>query len=935
MQFLSFATLILCCQSVSAKYDPTLPWHTLETKYFLFHYHDGLNTEAHKISQKANDIHQEVSTFFSWQPAEKTHVILTDQTDLANGSAGPLPNNTIILHMTPPSNVGSLQDYLDWKYLVFKHEYVHIVHLDMAKDFPLHMRNLLGRHWILFPHTFLPLWMKEGIATHIETDLVKNTGRGQNSYFRGLMRNEVKNGIRSLNQINQPQIDWPGGTSRYLYGVYFFKFIEDNYGVFSIQTFMKNYAQFPVPFFINTNFKSTFGKSLYELWDEFEIYLEHEFKDEKAKEINENETKQVSKSGYNSGFSRQLNSTTILYIEDDQENFRSLIAYDSQLNRADRIYQSPKLGTSFDVHPFQGILIPQFDLINSSNYYSDLYRFDLITQKISRLTTNQRYIRAVWHTDGDKIIAVKNETGQHRIDLLDNKGELIKILWQEKDVVIGAMDFSPIEEKFIASIFRPTRGWSLEEFNLKQEQWTTVTNNSFIESQPRYSNDGSSVFFTAEYSKYYQIYELALSSQSLFQLTNQGSANLFPTVDENTNQLFFAALGKNGYDLVRKPIHKTLVTHSKYLSDNKSELATVKIESPIDESDQLVYDYNGLKYLSPPWWEPLPLLSGNNQQLNLGFVTSSQDPINRHLYLASLIYDVRNNTPMWNIRYSYTRLFPEFELQTNQNYFFPNDFVNRRERGIRFTASLPIRKIKDNWTITSTLKHITNRYKSDLGDVSNANFNTNLMAFGIQRSTSVQTSRAVFLQSGYKVSLAYEQNKFSTLSKQNGRIVANAKIYSPVWFHSVFTVGATVISAGGQAGPIFVGGNQSEFFSGGSLGKRSYKLKGYQDDTLIGSNMQKITFDTFIPLYNPQYSLMIPPIGISRIKLNPFLRAARVGSYHTINQASWFKSVGSEINFHTNFGYARFPFTINIGLVSGLDEPGENQIYFNIVSNFL
>ncbi|HFE37678.1 MAG TPA: hypothetical protein ENK06_04545, partial [Gammaproteobacteria bacterium] len=77
--------LLLASSSLFAKYDPALEWYTQETSHFIFHYHDGLKNSLKEFTANAEEIHKNISTFFNWQPKAKTHVILNDHFDSANG----------------------------------------------------------------------------------------------------------------------------------------------------------------------------------------------------------------------------------------------------------------------------------------------------------------------------------------------------------------------------------------------------------------------------------------------------------------------------------------------------------------------------------------------------------------------------------------------------------------------------------------------------------------------------------------------------------------------------------------------------------------------------------------------------------------------------------------------------------------------------------
>ena len=66
-------------------------------------------------------------------PPRRTHVVLADQTDLANGWATPLPYNTIVVNAVLAVGRRVHRHFDDWLRLVFTHEFTHIVHLDRSE----------------------------------------------------------------------------------------------------------------------------------------------------------------------------------------------------------------------------------------------------------------------------------------------------------------------------------------------------------------------------------------------------------------------------------------------------------------------------------------------------------------------------------------------------------------------------------------------------------------------------------------------------------------------------------------------------------------------------------------------------------------------------------------------------------------------------------
>ncbi|MDQ7075776.1 MAG: hypothetical protein Q9O24_11635 [Gammaproteobacteria bacterium] len=188
--------------------------------------------------------------------ARKTPLVLSDESDSSNGYVNPFPYNRTVLWLAKPDSVNSLEEYKNWFELLLIHEYTHVLHLDRVDAAPQFLRTLFGRHELLFPNRLQPAWFTEGLATWIETDREKGVGRGQSSYYAMLMRMEVEQGVKPLSQVNLPIRSWPAGTTRYLYGVHFFQFIEEKYSAKVVQKWIDLYSKNLIPFKINATTKN-------------------------------------------------------------------------------------------------------------------------------------------------------------------------------------------------------------------------------------------------------------------------------------------------------------------------------------------------------------------------------------------------------------------------------------------------------------------------------------------------------------------------------------------------------------------------------------------------------------------------------------------------------------------------------------------------------
>jgi hypothetical protein len=90
--------------------DPSLDWHTLETPRFAVHYHEPLEPLARRVVVVAERAYDTLGPVLRYVPDARTHIVLTDDTDFANGSATALPFNTIRLFATAPEDLSPLSD---------------------------------------------------------------------------------------------------------------------------------------------------------------------------------------------------------------------------------------------------------------------------------------------------------------------------------------------------------------------------------------------------------------------------------------------------------------------------------------------------------------------------------------------------------------------------------------------------------------------------------------------------------------------------------------------------------------------------------------------------------------------------------------------------------------------------------------------------------
>ena len=90
--------------------DPALVWRTIRTPHFVSHYHEPLGLVARRAATVSERAHQILSEVMGFAPEGRVEMVITDDSDLANGSATALPFDIIRLYAQPPEDLSPLSD---------------------------------------------------------------------------------------------------------------------------------------------------------------------------------------------------------------------------------------------------------------------------------------------------------------------------------------------------------------------------------------------------------------------------------------------------------------------------------------------------------------------------------------------------------------------------------------------------------------------------------------------------------------------------------------------------------------------------------------------------------------------------------------------------------------------------------------------------------
>jgi len=933
------------CARAAVSFDPSLTWRTLHSRHFAVHYHDGEETLALQAITIAEQVYTRLSPFFRWTPDGPTDIVLSDRVDLANGYTEVFPADRITLYVTPPDEPSGLEDNGGWLDVLISHEYTHVLHLDKATHAPLALRHVFGRHFLLFPNELQPAWLIEGLATYMETDAARGFGRGQSTYFDMLMRMEVANGLKPLRQVNQPIAVWPAGIVPYLYGVQFYNFIAQRWGEGRIRELVDNYSSNLVPFRINANSERILGANLSRVWGQFESYLDQKYKPQIAaiRAAGEHVGKRVTHDGYFTGRSQVLADGSVYYLRDDGRSEPKLMVLRPGAH-APQCLADVHGDARMDVNPTAGALIAQPEYYRDANYFYDLYRVDLRSGAVKRLTYGARYRFAAWSPDGGHIIAVHDKLARQSLDLLDPQGRRLARLWTGRTGdVVADPSWSPDGRSIVASVWRTASGWNLEQFTLAQRRWRMLTSDSAIEVQPHFTSDGRSVLFSSDAGGVYDIRRLDLATGHVVTLTRVEGGAFYPSQAVVGGPIYYTGYGPHGFDIYSLIDVVPLPTPA--VPPGPSAIPAAIGPPPQGLTTSAYSPYVDLR---PRWWQPHVLVDSGRSEL--GAMTSAWDPLRRHIYVVDAAYDFKNHWPVGSLDYIYDRWFPILKLHAGRSDHVQLDNSGypqyvRRTDVLQTEVVLPWLSYNRNWAVhlTALKDRETDGWVKN-GLLPRPAGNDNLVGAAVTYDSTHRYPLSISRSNGSDVRLVAESSDVLGTSDYTG------EVYTLDWREFLPLSGENVLALrflegwGTGAPQLFnLGGSHSAIpptalLEGPELDspfdQRDFALRGYPGGLaeLTGRRARLFSTEWRFPVRRVERGFMAPPLALDQIYGGVFVDSGGVWD-NGGHPASYYTGAGIEAGADTLLFYD-FKLNLRLGYAYGFQNHGGSQLYLQAGASF-
>ncbi len=356
--------------------------------HFQIIYDKGDYAAALEIASYSEEVLAEISSLLGYYPKERIPVILIGQNALSNGYYSPLPAK-IALYINSPAD-RFLGSSASWLRTLFTHELTHYIHLTAPVGIGGALKKVFGPGATVINSALMPGYWIEGITTYMER------ARGDYSHFSLNWRAPlVTNTMWSINQ-GAYSSSYPPGSRIYATGYLMVNHIISTYGEEAFVEINKRYTSWPL-FGLSFTFRQVLGKSAKTLFGEA---------------LSEEDTILYRDYEWNPVVT-PFGNYNLPYLTE-----RGLLGYGSDLDSGSFIYRLEGENiTKEALLPLSSVAFSgDGELLYFTHYwpkggssYRDIYRYNLMSRQLERITLRGRYNHLATNYDGSRLIATDRD----------------------------------------------------------------------------------------------------------------------------------------------------------------------------------------------------------------------------------------------------------------------------------------------------------------------------------------------------------------------------------------------------------------------------------------------------------------------------------------------------------------------------------------------
>lgn len=938
-------------QAFAAARDPAAHWRTLDTGHFRFHFPEKLSGAAAGLAQAAERLYPAMTGAAGWEPDEGTDVVLSDDTDQANGYATVLGRNLLVLKAVEPVPMTSVADYGGWLETVFVHEYAHVLFMDRRRGYAKFTEKVFGKPgapvslpsalaWFIAspPNVFLPPWVIEGSAVIYETEI---TGRGRgNSTWYDMMYRAAAAGdhFPPLDRLGGDFPEWPSYSARYVFGNALLAGAAGEKGAAAMGGLAGEHGG-RFPYFLEAAPEKLTGKDYGELYGEMKRNLKARYGPEADRIKKEGVTPFVKITGEGRAFGapRWLDSSRIAYTSSSPHGPPEVVVTGLEPGGGRRVGERPG---NFSKPMLTGPGRMAFPMETSvrpwagAEFHNELYEggWEKNGAPFVRLTSGARVLAADYSPEPGKYAAAVADGNERRLSLLTLEEGLAeeRVLLMEPGVRYDGPAFAP-GGRFIAFSRKEEGGRErIALLDLSDSSVKLLTPEGSRAFSPAFSPDGRYLAYSSDVSGVFDLYAADLAGGTVKRLTRVIGGAFSPDFSPDGSRVAFTSYSAGGFDLAVMDVKDA---PGDLKPAGLTERAITPAPPDTARPEVLSKEYSGFKGLLPRFW--LPDLYFDNGGAVYGAFTGASDPLGTQSWFAGAFRSDGLDRFYGNFSYVNDSWYPTFKayawktpvfysgllagydyweetsgaaLEIAQKLAWPGARVSvyagygteRVERLSRVDEDL------DGWAFLARLP-FEGRKDSVWAGVT---LDTTLL-------TASDFNAAP--EGGRKAALKFRVRDTSLGADVNTREVTGrwTEYFALPWpERAVFSLeGRGAASSGDE---VF----QSVFQAGGEAGE--FPIRGYPSRVLRADRLATGSAELVFPVFSPYRGMGDLPAFFKRVDLAPFFDIGR--AFGDARDRELKRSAGAEVRFKGLLGYY-LPVSINVGFARGFDGNGLDRRY--------
>lgn len=935
MLFLFFLPGALQAQD---KVNPSIQWKQVKDPYATWVYdsrHKKLVDHYRQLFQQARP---KLEALFKELP-ETTTFMISDHTDLANGSATVFPYPIIRLFPViplPPSSISETNNnFLD----LITHEYTHILNLHPVHGPLSWLTPLFGS--VVRPNALLPRWYVEGLAVYLESELNPQGGRLRSQSFESMVRNlSLHQGWKelSIDQLNDGQPDWIGGQRPYLLGGALIQHLYQS-DAEKIYSMNQSYSR-RLPYLIEGPLKDRGHEGYEELLTKTYNQLDQQAR----RQLSQLQTKPATVGqawpgqGYNSMRLRvspegkKAALFTVSATEPPQ-----LLLRNFKTKRVTQVDQAQFFGDSCWITEDRLIFTKIALVPDLYARFAQAYVLDLNSRRITRLPQTQRAAELACATGKNHIYFSKNTPGGRDVYRYDLTNKRPHLLHQSKTVGTQLWSLSANSQRLVFLERAPTTtqvfNYSLE----KPERLTTPLTISNKVQNLRVTQDDN-VIFTSRANGVDNLY-MSSNLNGLAQarpLTNSLTRVLEGELDPKSQTLHYVELNKKGHQAlsVALPTYDSLPQISPLLQLNGfqfEDLTSKEFDLLSSKEEPL----NPWPYMVPRHLLPFGFVLDGGAGFSLS--TSASDPVGQHSYAASALWDTLTKKTGGTLAYTNRHFDIDFTLQGfNLFRFDPAADVTLKDAGGSLSLQGPVPGLSANWLWgTQWLYSATELGNGDVTRTGPSLF--------LNYNNTLRTGSHISPFKGGRAALVHQ----SFLDSLGGDVNYNRTNLNLQYFFSGYLPKRHVLST--QLNSTFApdlkdltvnGGLASAFYTttiGGNVPANAliqpFLMRGYTSGKFLGYNMISSNLEYRFPLSDIFWGVNTWPVFLRQlhgslvadaITLDGFRWSEEFNGFRPTGLEDVFLGGGAEFHLDITVGY-HLPLRFTLGFYYGAEKDIDNN----------